>query len=77
MAVFILFALDWKISSLDKLGPKNQNYQFKLKFGTSTDLNIQNSMALFTLSVLDQKHAFWANLVQKNETCQCKLNFGT
>ena len=46
-------------------GPKNQNVKFKLKFGTYTNSNMQNSMALFAFSVLDLKHSFWANLVQK------------
>ena len=63
--VFIVFVLDWKCAFLDKLRAKNQNCQFKLKFGTPTNSNMQNAMALFTFSVLDRKHPFWANLVQK------------
>ena len=31
-----------EISFLGKFGPKNQNCQFKLKFGTQTNSNIQN-----------------------------------
>ena len=54
-----------EIFFLGKLGPKNQNYEFKLKFGTETDSNMQNSMELFTFSVIHRKHSFWANLVQK------------
>ena len=50
---------------LDKNVPKNRNFQFRLKFATSTNLNMQNSMALFTVSNLDRKHPFLANLVQK------------
>ena len=30
-----------------------QNCRFKLKFGTYTNLNMQNSMVVFTLSVLE------------------------
>ena len=48
-----------------QFGPKNQNYQFKLKFGTYTNSNMQNSMVMFILSVFDWKYPFWANLVQK------------
>ena len=48
-----------------KFGPKNQNCQFKVKFGTLTNLNMQNSMVVFTFSALDWKHTFWGNLVQK------------
>ena len=36
---------------LDKSGQKNHNYQFKLKFGTKTNLKMQNSMMMFTLMV--------------------------
>ena len=44
---------------------KNQNCQFKLKFGTWTNLNITNSTVVFIFSVLDGKHPFWVNLVKK------------
>ena len=50
---------------LGKFGPKNQNCQFKLKFGSKTYLKMQNLMAMFTFSVLNRKHPFRANLVQK------------
>ena len=46
---------------------KNQNGTFKLKFGTQTNLNVQNSMMMFNFSVFDWKYTFWANLVQKIE----------
>ena len=42
----------------DKFGPKNQNYQFELKFGTWTNSNMHNSMEILTLSVFDQKYPF-------------------
>ena len=44
---------------------KNQNCQIKLKFGTQTNSNMENSMVVFTFSGLNQKHFFWVNLVQK------------
>ena len=56
------FVLFWTGNTF---GPKNQNYQFKLKFGTYTNSNMQNSMVIFTFSVFDRKYSFWANLVQK------------
>ena len=34
-----------------KCGPKNQNFQFKLKFGAKNNLNMQNSTVVFTFSV--------------------------
>ena len=52
-------------SFLAKLGPKNQNYQFKLKLGTWTNSNMQNSMVELILFVVDWKYPFWTNLVQK------------
>ena len=33
---------------LRKCGPKNQNCNFKLKFGTTTNFNMQNTMTMFT-----------------------------
>ena len=40
--------------------PKNQNCQFRMKFGTQTNSNIHNSMVMFIFSVFDQKyHFFW------------------
>ena len=30
-----------EIHFVDKFGPKNQNWQFKLKFGTKTNSNMQ------------------------------------
>ena len=46
---------------------KNQNFQFKLKFGTKTNLNMRNSMMMFTFSVFDHKCLSWAkwNLIQR------------
>ena len=37
----------------------------KLKFGTYTNLNLQNSIVKFTFSVFNGKYPFWASLVQK------------
>ena len=38
---------------MSKFGPKNQNCQFKLKFGTKANSNLKNSMVLCTFSVFD------------------------
>ena len=48
---------------------KNQNCQFKLKFGTFTNSNMQNSMVLLILSILDRKHPFLGKFGPKNQTC--------
>ena len=60
-----LFLFLCGIPFLGKFGPENQDCHLKLKFGTYTNSNIQNSMVVFTLSIFDQKYPFWANLVQK------------
>ena len=59
---------------LGKSGQKNQNCQFKLKFGTKTNLNKRNSMMMFTFSVFDHKYLSWANLVQKFKIVCSKWN---
>ena len=50
---------------LGRCDPKNQNFQFELKFCTYNNLNMQNSMMVFTFSVLNQKNLFGVNLVHK------------
>ena len=60
---------------MDKLGPKNQNFQFRLKFGTWTNSNMQNSVVIFTFSIFDQKYHFRANLVQKINFVSLIWNF--
>ena len=61
-----------------KFNPKNQNCQCKLKFCTSTNLNMQNSMVVFPFFVFDRKTTnthFWANLVQIFKIVCSKWNF--
>ena len=38
---------------------------FKFKFGTKTNLNMQNSIVVFAFSLLDYKYLFRANLNKK------------
>ena len=65
MMLFTYFVFEWKYPFWANLVQKNQNYQFKLKFGTYTNSNLQNSMVMFTFLSFDQKYFFGANLVQK------------
>ena len=58
------FCFSVEIPFLAKFGPQNQNSRFKLKFGTYTNSNMQNSMVMFIYFVFDDKQPFWANLVQ-------------
>ena len=44
---------------------KKSKFHFKLKFGTYTNLNMQNLMVNFIFFVFEWKYLFWANLVQK------------
>ena len=69
-----IFSFRPEIPFLDKFGPKNQNCQSELKFGTYTDLNMQNSMVMLTFSVFDQKYLFLANLVQKTKIVSLKVH---
>ena len=54
-----------EIPFFGKFGPKKQNCQFKLKFGTETNSIMQNAMVMINFSIFDWKCSFWANLVQK------------
>ena len=63
--VFTFSVLGQKNPFWVNLVKKNKNCQFKLKFGTKTNLNKQNSMMMFTFSVFDQQYLSWANSVQK------------
>ena len=62
---FIWFSL--KITFWGKFVPENQNCQFKLKFGTKTNLDMQNSVVLFTFSVFDWKYPFKARFILEAE----------
>ena len=64
MVMLTSFVLDRKYRFRANLVQKNQSCHFKLKFGTFTNLNMQNSMVMLTFSVLNQKYRFLANLVQ-------------
>ena len=57
-----------------KFGPKNQYCQFKLKFGSKTNSNMQNWMVMLTFSVFDRKHPFWVNLVEKSKIVSLSWN---
>ena len=50
---FFWFRLE--IPFFGKLGPENYNCQFKLKFGTLTNSNMQNSVVIFTFSFFHRK----------------------
>ena len=69
MVVFTFFFFHQKYFFLGKFGPKIQNYQFMLKFGTDNNLNMHNSIVMFSFSVFDQKYPFLGKVGSKNYNC--------
>ena len=65
MMVLTFSIFDRKYLFRGKFGPKNQNCQFELKFGSKANSNMRNSMAVLAFSGFNQKYLFWANLVQE------------
>ena len=53
-----------QIPFLGKFGPKYQNCQSFLKFGTWANSNMQCSMAMFNFSAFDWNYPFWVHLLQ-------------
>ena len=73
-----LFLISNGNTLLGEFGQKIQNCQFKLKFGTLANSNMQNVMVVFTFSgFFYGKYHIWVNLVQKNQNGQFKLKFNT
>ena len=64
MMLFDFFVFVRKYSFLANLVQKNENIQFKLKFGTYINSNMQDSMGMFIVFISNQKYLFWENLVQ-------------
>ena len=50
-------------------------FQFKLKYNTKTNLNMQNSMVVFNFSVFDRKYSFRVDLVEKIKIVSLSWNF--
>ena len=75
VAVFTFSVLDLKNLFWANLVKKNQNCQFKLKFGTKTNLNMQNSMIMLTFPAFDHKYPSRANLVQKFKIVQSEIDW--
>ena len=60
-----IFPFPTRNTLFGQIGPKYQNCQFKLKFGTYINSNMQDSLVMFTFLCFDWKYPFWANLVRK------------
>ena len=63
MAVFTFFVFGWKRPFWANF-QSCQKCQFKSKFGSYFNSNMQGSVMLFTFFVFDRKYRFWSNLVQ-------------
>ena len=61
---------------MDKQGPKCGNCQFKVKFGTKTDLNMQNQMVIFAFLCFLRELPILGKFVPNNQNYQFKLKFG-
>ena len=73
MVIFTLSIIGQKYSFWE-LGPNNQNCEFKLKFVTQSNSNMQNSIVKFAFAVFNWKYRFWANLIQKIKIVSLTLN---
>ena len=63
----LFFVFECKYPFWVNLIQKVKNSHFKLKFGTYTNSNMQNSMVMFIYFVFDWKYPFWANLSKKSK----------
>ena len=73
-AIFLFYAGN---TLLEQVWSKNQNSQFKLKFGTKTNSNMHNSIVMFIFSRFPPEIPFLGKFGPKNQNCQFKLKFGT
>ena len=74
MVVSIFSVLGWKqLPFVEKFGPKNRNCQFKLKIGTSANLNMKNSIVMFIFCDFDRKYTFFWKFLQKSKLLKLKF----
>ena len=72
--VFIFSALDGKHPFWTNLIQKTKIVSFKLKFGTKTNSNMQNSMVVFTFFCFLPETPLLANESKKRrDFCPCEL----
>ena len=75
MVHLICFRLE--IPFLGKFVPKNQNFQFKLKFGTQTNSNMENSMAGVYCFCFRPATTCLGKFDPKYQKCQFRLKCGS
>ena len=64
-----LFYFRLEVLVLSKSGPKNQNCDFELKFGISTNLKMQNAMVMLTFFNFRLGVYFLGKFGPKNQNC--------
>ena len=72
-----IFCFPPDIPFFGKFAPKNQNCQFKLKFGTLSNSIIKNSMVMFTFVHFWPEIPLLGKFSRNYQNCQFKLKFGT
>ena len=65
-----------EIFFLGKFFQENQNCQFKRKFGTKTNLNIENSVVMFTFVFFRPEINLLGKFISKMKICWFKMTFG-
>ena len=78
--ITVFFVSNYKCPFLGKFSLKCQNCQFKVKFASQPNSNMQNSKAqkaVFTFSFLTGNAFFWANVVQNVKFASLKANFSS
>ena len=65
MSFLTFFGFNWKLPFWGFFFSSEDNFHFKLKFGTKTNPNIQISMMVFSFSIFDGKYTFGSNLIKK------------
>ena len=76
--MFHLFCFRLEIPILGKFDPKNQNCKLRLKFGTKTNSNMQNSMGTVNSMGMGMVIQWgWSLNGPKNQICQFRLKFGS
>ena len=72
-----IFCFPPHIPFFGKFAPKNQNCQFKLKFGTLSNSIIKNSMVMFTFVHFWPEIPLLGKFGRNYQNCQFKLKSGT
>ena len=65
----LTFSVLDKKTLFEQIWSKKFNCELKMKFGTMTNLNMQNAMIMFTFSIFDHKYIFFGKTGPKIQNC--------